>query len=89
MIVNNEQCVVGATHAAVRNTNSLSEQTGNNKARVVLRACSQSCARTTQHTPIQNKERREKGKERRGEKKESSVRAVEALVSLTLRRATT
>ena len=70
MIVNNEQCVVRDNKhcVMVKQHAPHSRQTPEHKVCAVLRACSQSCARTTRHTPFQNKEkrkRRKKGEERR------------------------
>nr|DAK24061.1 MAG TPA: hypothetical protein [Caudoviricetes sp.] len=43
-----------------------SRQSQNTRARVVLRACSQGCARTTQHTPT-HKQRKTRREEKRRE----------------------
>nr|DAQ96224.1 MAG TPA: hypothetical protein [Caudoviricetes sp.] len=60
---NKHYVAVEATHT----THSRQTQ-GTQRARVVLRACSHGCARTTQHTPFHKKEKRKKREE------ESSVR---------------
>lgn len=91
-IVNNEQCVVedNKHHVVVEVTHTTrGRQTQNTKG-----ACCVTCvlaglrAHYTTHANPQTKERREE-KRRIGTRTKSSVGQVEALVSLTLRRATT
>lgn len=48
----------------------------NTRARVVLRACSQGCARTTQHTPLHKKERKKKNEEAKKEKERKKEQRV-------------
>ena len=70
-IVNNEQCVVGDNkhNVVVEVTHStLSRQTQNTRACVVLRACSLGCARTT-HTRHSTRKRRKEKSERKGKKR--------------------
>ena len=89
VIVNNEQCVVGNKHYVVVETTRTahSKQTRKHKGgrRVT---CVLAELRAHYTTPaIPQKRGRERKTRKRGT--ESSVRRVEALVSLTLRRATT
>ena len=68
-VVNNEQCVVGTTNTTLwqrQHTPHTVNKPRTQRASVVLRACSQGCARTTQHTPLHKKKRK---KEKRGKKK--------------------
>lgn len=78
VIVNSERCggghraVTEATHTALR------KQTQNIRATVVLRACSQSCARTTQQPPFNKQRKTKKNKEnkkseKKGEEEKSRV----------------
>mgnify|MGYP002251143042 CR=1 FL=1 len=66
MIVNGEQCVVGTTTVWWCTHTTRHQHTETTRVCVVLRACSHGCARTTQHTPFQNKRG---GKAKRGRKR--------------------
>lgn len=90
--VTSEQCVVCATvpcDGVTHHTHPMSKQTQKQQgARRVTCVLAQLRAHYTTHAlSITKKEKRRE--KRREEKAESSVRTVEALVSLTLRRATT
>lgn len=94
-IVNNEQCVVGATLWYVWYAHTMTADEPNTQGvhRVTCVLAGLRAHYTAHTTPKQKKkeEERRKGEERREEERrgKSSVRTVEALVSLTLRRATT
>ena len=91
VIVNNERCVVGTTNTVLRwkATHTASVDAHKQQRCVSCYVRARGAARALHDTHQPTKQNRKAGGEKKENRAESSVKTVEALVSLTLRRATT